>query len=303
VEALYSSAFAEKGLALKVDLEPAAHWLVCDRLRLRQVLGNLVSNALKFTDHGQARVSARLLGPGSAFPAGAVSIGVEDTGIGIAPGKLGSLFKDFSQGDASTTRRYGGTGLGLAIASRLVEAMGGTLTVASEAGRGATFTAVLPAATAAQVEVARRVDSSGATAELDLSPLEGRRVLLAEDNVINRRVAVALLTRLGLEVKAVENGREALEAWAGGSWDAVVMDVQMPELDGLQATRAIRAEEARRGARPTPILAMTASAFLEDRRACLAAGMNEMVTKPTTLHALQGALVRVLAASSGPPVR
>jgi PAS domain S-box-containing protein len=295
VGSLYARLTQEKGLALKLDASAAVGPLVCDPLRLRQVLGNLVSNAVKFTAAGSITLSCRALIPTASAPAGTVAIDVADTGIGIPADKVGRLFQEFSQVDASTTRRYGGTGLGLAIARRLVDAMGGTLSVNSEAGRGTTFTVTLPLPTAEQLAAAEAaVELVEAVPVLDASSLRGRRALLADDNAINRRVAVALLGKIGLEVEAVEDGRQALTAWARGGWDVIVMDMQMPELDGLEATRLIRAAEAERGLAAIPILAMTANAFQEDRRACLEAGMNDVVTKPATRAALQSALVRLL---------
>jgi PAS domain S-box-containing protein len=295
LRSLYEHAAEEKGLRLVVELKPDLGRLVCDPLRLRQVLGNLVSNAVKFTSQGSVTVTGRRLPPEPMFPQGSVALDVIDTGIGIPADKVDLLFHEFSQLDAGTTRRYGGTGLGLAISRRLVEAMGGGISVASTARKGSTFTVVLPLPTQAQLDSAGVASPAQEVLVLDASSLKGSRALLAEDNSINRRVAVALMSKMGMEVLPVENGREAVAAWRRGGWDVVVMDMQMPELDGLGAARAIRDEEEARGLEATPILAMTANAFAEDRQACLEAGMNEVVTKPTTRAALQSALVRLLA--------
>jgi signal transduction histidine kinase/CheY-like chemotaxis protein len=292
--ALFARLTKEKGLTLKVELEPGIGRLVCDPLRLRQILSNLVSNAVKFTAEGTVTVSGRRLPADPRFPLGAVALDVVDSGIGIPADKVDRLFKEFSQVDAGTTRRYGGTGLGLAISRRLAEAMGGEISVQSVQGRGSTFTVALPLPTALQLATVQAAEPSREVAVLDASRLKGVRVLLAEDNAINRRVAVALMSKMGVEVHAVENGREALRAWGQGGWDLIVMDMQMPELDGLEATRAIRAAEAEGAFQAIPILAMTANASAEDRRTCLEAGMDEVVTKPTTRAALQSALVRLL---------
>jgi PAS domain S-box-containing protein len=292
--ALFARLTREKGLHLKVAVAPDVGQLVCDPLRLRQVLSNLVSNAVKFTAQGTVSVSCHRLPADAKHPLGAVALEVSDTGIGIPADKVDRLFKEFSQVDASTTRRYGGTGLGLAISRRLVEAMGGAISVRSEAGRGSTFSVVLPLPTAEQLATVQAAEPPRDAPVLDASSLRGVRVLLAEDNAINRRVAVALLGKMGVEVHAVENGRLALEAWRRGGWDLIIMDMQMPELDGLEATRAIRAAEAAGALQTIPILAMTANASPEDRRLCLQAGMDEVVTKPATRASLQSALVRAL---------
>ena len=280
-----------KGLALKCVGPPGEYPKVRgDSVRLRQVLTNLVGNAVKFTDRGEVvvRFSVESETDGMAE----LQFEVADTGVGIAADNQARIFESFSQEDGSTTRRYGGTGLGLTISKQLVELMGGTIGVTSEPGRGATFrfTVCLPAA--AQVPVA------AAPSGTDLAGNKGSchrlrgRVLLVEDNVVNQAVALGMLDALGVDVTVASDGREALDKLAGAHFDAVLMDCQMPVMDGFAATREIRSRQGDGAA--LPIIALTANAVVGDRERCLAAGMNEYLSKPFRLEQLSDILGRYL---------
>lgn len=268
----------EKGIELRVNIDPALPVaLRGDPGRIRQVLTNLVSNAVKFTEQGHVELRAYSRpGEGESVH---VCIAVEDTGIGIPAAKVSTLFTPFTQIDNSATRVYSGTGLGLAISRQLAELMGGTITLRSEEGRGSTFT----------FEVSlKRADLRPTEAPTAASRLN---VLLVEDNEVNQMVALAMLRRLGHAVETAANGREALQRLRATDFDLVIMDCQMPEMDGFEATLAIR-QDAVAGAthRNVPIIAMTAAAADVDRQRCLAAGMNGYVAKPVTQHALAEAI-------------
>ncbi len=274
VELMHARA-AEKGVSLAVAVEPETpRWVRVDPMRLRQVLLNLVSNAIKFTERGAVVVAVGAGGDRLLFR-------VDDTGIGIAPETLPKLFSEFVQGDATTARRFGGTGLGLAICKRLVGLMGGAMTVESEPGHGSSFRFDLPLVTGAAPEAV-------ATGQ---SPVSGAlRILVAEDNPVNQKVASGLLRRRGHEVAVAGDGIQAVERLRAERFDLVLMDMQMPGVDGIEATRRIRALPPPVGR--TPILAMTANAFREDIERCLAAGMDGHVAKPIDPKLLDAALVR-----------
>jgi signal transduction histidine kinase/ActR/RegA family two-component response regulator len=275
-----------KGLALRVELDPALPpRVVGDRGRLSQVLTNLVGNAMKFTHEGSVELRVR-----AGARAGRVAFAVADTGIGIAPEAQQRIFRPFEQADGSTSRRYGGTGLGLAIVSQLVRQMGGEVGLESEPGRGSTFSFEidLPAADAAP-ETACTGRETGAAAR------RGLRVLLVDDNPVNLKLAARLLEREGHAATLARDGRQALEALAAGSFDVVLMDVQMPVMDGLEATAELRRREAGTGRR-VPVVALTAHAFPEDRTRCLAAGMDGYLAKPLGREQLRAALEEALAA-------
>jgi signal transduction histidine kinase/HPt (histidine-containing phosphotransfer) domain-containing protein len=296
---------AQKRIALDWTIPPEVPSLLRgDPSRLRQVLINLVGNAIKFTSKGDVAVSVALV---QETEQGVVlRFSVRDTGIGIPADKLGLLFKEFSQVDASTTRRFGGTGLGLAIAKQLTELMGGAIGVQSKEGRGsefwftARFEKLPPRETVAGSLSGMRGRAS-LEAERPLSTrLEphGRgnvRVLLAEDNLTNQQVAQAILRKLGLRADAVANGREALLALRNIPYDLVLMDVQMPEMDGLEATRAIRAAGDGVLNPGIPIIAMTAHAMQGDHEKCLAAGMDDYISKPVTPAGLSVLIEKWLA--------
>jgi PAS domain S-box-containing protein len=245
---------------------------------LRQVLTNLVGNAVKFSSPGEVSIDVSLVD--ETLPATVIRVAVADRGIGIAPDALSRLFSPFTQADTSTTRKYGGTGLGLAIARRIVETMGGEMGVRSELGAGSTFWFTVPFEAPAKPATEGGAESIGTTTELAPTPVEIRptRILLAEDNPVNQKVALLQLKKLGYGADAVGNGQEALRAIAARHYDVVLMDCQMPEMDGYEATRAIRSQE--NGERKTAIIALTASARDEDRARCLAAGMDDFISKP-----------------------
>ncbi|MDA9437424.1 hybrid sensor histidine kinase/response regulator [Bradyrhizobium sp. CCBAU 51627] len=282
-----------RGLAVKVELDPnLPPTLRGDVARIRQVLLNLASNAVKFTDHGEVMIKAMCQARRDLLAT--VEWTVTDSGIGIAPEKLGQLFSDFAQADASISRRFGGTGLGLAISRRIIEQMGGTIGVTSTPGEGSTFrfTLVLPwsqAQTSDQDAGRDEVDDLKARiASLD-RPL---KVLVAEDDAVNRMVVSKMLGTFDVELKVVTDGVEAVTAVSEGDYDVVLMDVRMPDMDGLAATRAIRAEGGRFAA--LPIIALTANAFSDDVKVCRGAGMSDFLAKPLRKPALAAALLRAL---------
>jgi PAS domain S-box-containing protein len=260
-----------KGLAFDLKVARAAHGVYRgDSVRVRQILYNLVSNALKFTETGGVSVVV-------SRRQKRLSIAVTDTGIGIAEDKLASLFQKFEQADASTTRRFGGTGLGLAICRDLAELMGGTVRAESPPGGGATFTVELPL-----TRVAAAPAKIAAPPSERAAPVEGVaiRVLAAEDNGINQLVLRTLLEQIGVTPVIVGNGREAVAAWAREPWDLILMDVQMPEMDGPTATGVIRARERVERRPRTPIVALTANAMAHQVTEYLQSGMDDFVAKP-----------------------
>jgi signal transduction histidine kinase len=280
----FSAMARERGLAFTVEVAPDAQgaWRGdCDRLR--QIFANLISNAVKFTHQGS--VTARF----EAADAGGLRLSVTDTGIGIPQGKISTLFEKFTQADSSTTRQYGGTGLGLAICRELAQLMGGQISVMSEEGKGSTFIVELPF---------RRAAGAG---ETDIQPeaaeVEARsvRVLAAEDNLVNQKVLKAIVEPMDVELSMVGDGRAAVEAWRSGDFDVILMDIQMPLMDGIAAARAIRAAEVAERRRRTPILALTANALVHQVEEYLAAGMDGHVAKPIEITKLYDAMSRVLA--------
>jgi PAS domain S-box-containing protein len=265
----------EKGLALVCEIAPEVPGdLVGDPTRLRQVLLNLLGNAIKFTESGE--VALRVTPDADSSVPGALRFTISDTGIGIPGDKLGTVFEHFTQADSSTTRRYGGSGLGLTISKRLVELMGGRIWVDSEVGKGSVFSVAVPLEIWAGA-ARRAVVPVGTGPEAPLPPL---RILLVEDSSDNRTITVAYLQNTPYRIDIAENGAVAHEKFTAGHYDLVLMDRQMPVMDGLTATRAIRAWEQTNHRLPTPIIALTASALKGDRDKCMAAGCTAYLTKP-----------------------
>jgi hypothetical protein len=267
---LYRVIAQQKGVALNLHWsDDAPRWVRGDPTRLRQVLANLMSNALKFTDDGSVRLT--VWSDGNGDERARMRFIVEDTGPGIPPETLPTLFAPFVQGDGSTTRRYGGTGLGLAICKQLVVLMGGSIEVDSEPGKGSRFVVQVEFESADPVQqVADRVTGRA-------SLPRRLHVLVAEDNPVNQLVAQRILERHGCSVDVVATGTAAVLRHQVEKYDRILMDCQMPELDGYEAARRIRT--ANRQVR-VPIIALTAQAFPDDRERCLAAGMDDYVSKP-----------------------
>jgi CheY-like chemotaxis protein len=254
--------------------EDVPEWLECDAARIRQVLVNLVGNALKFTHQGAVRVSATTQVSNDSRVD--LHFAVRDTGIGISQEALSFIFEAFRQADGSTSRAYGGTGLGLTISSRLVQLMGGNITVESEPGSGSVFRFSVKTR---QATAPTECPTLAAEASQRATPARGLHLLLAEDNAVNQKVATALLRRRGHSVVVVDNGRLAVERTATEPFDVILMDLQMPEMDGWDATRLIRERDGRRGGY-VPIVGLTAHAMNEAHERCLAAGMDAVVVKP-----------------------
>ncbi|MFZ3209512.1 MAG: ATP-binding protein [Geobacteraceae bacterium] len=278
----------EKRLAFEVVVaEGSSAWINTDGIKIHQIVGNLVSNAIKFTAHGSVGVRLYCTGPAAASERMRLIVEVADTGVGIAPERLATVFEPFVQGDASITRAYGGTGLGLSIARQLAELLGGTLRAKSLAGEGATFTLELPVdPTDAPLQAVAKQAPAG-------SSLAGLRVLLAEDNPVNQLVAKAMLKIMLAEVGVAGNGSEAVEMASEGDYQVILMDLQMPGMDGITATREIRLGEQLSSKRPVPIIAMTGNSPDDYGEACRQAGMDGFIMKPITLEQLRSVLTQL----------
>ncbi|MGK0201576.1 MAG: signal transduction histidine kinase/CheY-like chemotaxis protein/PAS domain-containing protein [Planctomycetota bacterium] len=277
----------QKGLSVRVECSGHGPYLAfADPQRVHQVLVNLAGNAVKFTAAGEVVLGVSVVD-------GRVRVAVKDTGIGIAPEALNKLFEDFVQVDSSTQREYGGTGLGLAISKKLIEVMGGKIGVSSEPGAGSVFWFELPVAAEVQVAADVSGDESRTFSVGELAVTTGRKVLVVEDNRLNLRLAVRVLETFGLQVDTAVDGESATKMVNENSYDLVLMDCLMPGMDGFEATRRIREDEAVTGEH-MPIIALTANALPEDRDACLVAGMDDFVSKPFTRQTLLQAMVRWL---------
>lgn len=281
VVALYQGHANSKRVELRYQppTTPAPR-LMADSARVRQVLSNLVANALKFTERGHVELGYEWRATEDRVE---VRLTVTDSGVGIPPERLGSIFESFTQADGSIQRKYGGTGLGLTISKALVELMGGTISVQSGMGRGTTF--------AVDLRLAAVLEPRKDQVQDDASVRPGLRVLVAEDNPVNVLVATCLLEQCGCQVEVAEDGLRAIAMVGEGDYDVVLMDVQMPYCDGLEATRTIREVESREGRRRLPIVALTANAMESDREECSGAGMDGFLAKPVTLDALRTILV------------
>ena len=293
-----TEAFAEMayGKGLQLTCTIAANLprvLVGDAGRLRQILTNLIANAVKFTDRGEVAIHVQIIEADDDIAV--VGFEVRDTGIGIPLEKQRHIFDAFAQADGSTTRRYGGTGLGLSIARQLCEMLGGSLELTSESGQGSSFrfTARFGRRQEAENSTESAVPPLPAAAAVE-GDFAGTRVLLVEDNPVNLEVALALLENSGCDVETATNGREALDRYAVDDYGLIFMDCQMPEMDGFEAAAEIRRREAGSGRR-VPIVALTASAIEGDREQCLAAGMDDYLPKPFTAEQMRAVLANWLS--------
>jgi PAS domain S-box-containing protein len=286
----------DKGLAFRVErFGETGGVFRGDSVRIKQVLGNLLSNALKFTDQGEIVARIAVVDSASADEVARLILEVADTGVGFDPALAATLFQRFSQADTTITRRFGGTGLGLSISKTLVEMMGGEIVADSEPARGSLFKVIIPLARA------RGPAAHDASREVAAPPLDrsdGLRVLLAEDHPVNQKVVQLILAPYGADVTVVENGALAVEAFETGLFDLVLMDMQMPVMDGLAATRVIRARERERGGARTPIIMLSANAMDHHRQDALVAGADLHVAKPVDAVALMTGIGRVLNPAS-----
>jgi PAS domain S-box-containing protein len=281
----------EKGLKLGLKIAPEVPSFVeGDPGRLRQIVLNIVGNAIKFTSEGEVVVEVEPVEPSTTGPKVELRFLVSDTGIGIPPEKLRAIFEPFEQADSSTTRRFGGTGLGLAISTKLVALMGGQIQVESEPGRGSTFLFT--------IEFKRSIEpqklGSGKRKNTEAGSTRSFRILLAEDQPINQVVASKMLERIGHSVTVVSNGREALDRIGTGTFDLVLMDVQMPEMDGLAAVASLRTSEQVTGKR-IPVIALTAYAMISDRDRYLESGFDGYLSKPIQSEDLSKEIDRIMS--------
>jgi two-component system, sensor histidine kinase and response regulator len=287
---LISEQAKAKNLSIETDFDHVPMWLNGDPMRLKQALLNFVSNAIKFTEKGFIKLSAKVLHASETDLL--LKFSVQDSGIGIPEDKLNTLFEAFTQADVSTTRKYGGTGLGLTITRSLAQLMQGEIGVESTPDQGSTFwfTARLQLAHDKMSGEAIDIKTQAETKYPEFK--SGITILLVEDNPINLEVAKEILENVGFSVDTAENGRVAVEMVAKNAYQLVLMDMQMPEMDGIEATKVIRQLA---GKQALPIIAMTANAFEEDRLACINAGMNDFVTKPVVPANLYSVIKRCLS--------
>ncbi len=297
IEAAFSLKAEEKGLRFTLEIDDAApRLLVGDVTRVRQVINNLISNAIKFTDAGHVALRAAVNAP-AGDGAAQLEIVVEDTGPGMPQEAIDRLFTPFTQADQSVNRRHGGTGLGLAISRELAVLMGGDIAVDSRPGEGSRFTARMAVMCAAERRAARRDVEGAGPAAINL---QGVRILIVEDQLVNRAVLEALLEPLGPTLVFADHGGEALAAWADADFDVIIMDIQMPVMDGVEATKEIRRREASGERTRTPIIALTANVMAHQIREYAASGMDGFVGKPVNRAELLKALTE-FARSEAPP--
>jgi signal transduction histidine kinase/DNA-binding response OmpR family regulator len=284
----------EKGLSMRIEADPdVPDWVLSDPVRLRQIVINLVGNAIKFTEQGSITVRLKSLPVEGCTRM--LQLSVQDTGVGISPDQQRQIFEAFTQADTSTTRRFGGTGLGLTISAGLAQMMGGRIWVDSAQGQGSTFHVTFAVGLPeSAVKTPAAEPPRAVAAPLLLTGKRSLKVLLAEDNPVNQRLAVSLLSHMGHEVDVVGDGAQAVDKVLHGRYDLVLMDMQMPVMSGLDATRAIRLQE-KGGVRHQPIVAMTANAMLGDKERCLEAGMDGYISKPIMVAQMMAELDRVLA--------
>jgi len=288
VRGAFSAMAEEKGLTFSLSVDPEASGAYAgDSVRIRQIVYNLVSNAVKFTERGHVSLTIAKAQPG-------LSIVVRDTGIGIPAHRIDSLFQKFEQADISTTRRFGGSGLGLAICRELAQLTSGEITLTSVEGEGSTFSVRLPLERLDEPVMPTEAAAKTPPSDIDQSSL---RILAAEDNKINQLVLTTLLGQFGLSPVVVGDGQAAVEAWRREDWDLILMDMQMPVMDGLAATAAIRSAETAAGRPRTPIIALTANVMAHQVQGYLAAGMDAYVAKPIEIGQLIQAISTVLDAA------
>lgn len=290
LEALFRTQAEEKHLDMRFENRySSTRLLIADGLRLNQVLINIIGNAVKFTEQGGITVKVEQL---EESPRAVLRFSVADTGIGIEPSALDRIFNAFEQAEAGTAASYGGTGLGLSIASRLVQMMGGTLEVSSQIGKGSEFFFTL-GFDYAQEAISDIPQDEAAP----LPDFHGRRILLAEDNEINREIAQSILEMNGFSVTCAVDGREALDCFCGsgpGEFDAILMDIRMPVMDGLEAARQIRTS-GKPDSRTIPIIALTANAFDEDTKKSIESGMDGHLSKPIQVGLMMELLGKCIA--------
>ncbi len=306
LNSMFSSQATEKGLSLKISVDDnVPREIKGDETRLRQILLNLLSNAIKFTKSGEVSLHVSMHSIDSDCNLAELEFEVRDTGIGMSREEISRLFMPFSQGDSSTTRKYGGTGLGLAICKSLSEAMGGKVWATSQLHKGSSFFSRV------RVDVVSMGDTRPLSSDFDKQKVfstESKnnkeesdkpadslplKIAVAEDNMANQRVIMIMLRRLGWESEFAENGRELLDLVRNKDYDLIFMDVQMPLMDGLEAARRLRAGDAGEGVKDVKIIALTANALIGDEARCLESGMNAYMTKPLKLSTLKQAILRL----------
>jgi signal transduction histidine kinase/AmiR/NasT family two-component response regulator len=282
----------KKGLDYAIEIDPMAEgWRQGDAVRVCQIVNNLISNAIKFTEKGA--VTLRVEADGAEGETG-LRLLICDTGMGIAADKQSYMFEKFSQLDGSATRRFGGTGLGLAICRELAQLMGGAITVKSALGEGSTFTVNLPLERVVHEDQPAQPAAPPTARSDDEDDERPLRVLAAEDNATNQLVLRTVMQTFGADLTMVADGKQAVEAWRDGEFDIILMDIQMPEMDGLTATRVIREEERKSSRVRTPVVAVSANAMTHQVKEYLEAGMDGHVAKPIELTKLHGAMAKAL---------